>query len=639
MNYAELIEGAKFISKEEEEKRQRLERFSQFFNRVNSAFAFRKVIVKVENSSLNAPAWSSANEVTFNSRMIGDLKDAQSIAGIKGLNLHELSHILFTPRSGSDLVDWVVEKKFWQAFNALEDARIERMFTTRFPSSIKWFTATILIHFVEKPDTFKTSYPLLRGRRYLPVELRARSRNEYPEQHNIPEICDIVDQYRSLVFPTDTEKGKELIERFMAILPKGKDDGSDEGSGEGGKVTLKPAGAGEESDINVIISDPFGHGQRPNEELESSIDSRPQTPKQQKQTQGRADQTEKPDDADLADQLQNNKPTIELNADQIEWDNNSDSDDSNVDSDDSNNDSDDSSSGVGKGVAELIATTLQDILDDYENAKELNNIIRQIGGLPSLQSNDSREPELDTYKSLTPDLKTVEASVAFAREIERLKAQYDPAWQRHEASGRLNVSRLLRGDDHESIFDQWNEGIEDVCEISCVIILDNSGSMTGAKASSAYKAMYAIKKALDRVGAETTVITFNDQTRTLYRVTDKASNVVRDAGTGGGTEPDEAIRRATKILAETNKPVRIFFAITDGEWNQNPNNEDAIDRMARAGVLTAFAYIPDGGDSIELTRKTTHNCEIGAVVRNPLDLINMARSIVKYAVNRRLVNR
>ena len=83
MNYIEILEGAKVMSKEEEEKRQRIERFSQFFNRVNSAFAFRKVIVKVENSPLNAPAWSSASEVTFNSRMLGDLKDAQSIAGIK----------------------------------------------------------------------------------------------------------------------------------------------------------------------------------------------------------------------------------------------------------------------------------------------------------------------------------------------------------------------------------------------------------------------------------------------------------------------------------------------------------------------------------------------------------------------------
>ena len=100
MDYGQLINAVGVDMRAEEEKRQRIERFSQFFNRVNSAFAFRKVTVKVENSAMTAPAWSSASEVTFNSKMLGDLKDAQSIAGIKGLNLHELSHILFTPRTG-----------------------------------------------------------------------------------------------------------------------------------------------------------------------------------------------------------------------------------------------------------------------------------------------------------------------------------------------------------------------------------------------------------------------------------------------------------------------------------------------------------------------------------------------------------
>ena len=335
-----------------------------------------------------------------------------------------------------------------------------------------------------------------------------------------------------------------------------------------------------------------------------------------------------------------------MNADQIEWSDDAEdsdsqsSDDADSDADaNSDSNSDDSSSGVGSDIADLISTTLQEILDNYENAKELNDIIRQIGGLPTLQSNNSVEPTLNRYNSVSPDLQTVEASVKFARELERLKAQYDPSWERHESSGRFNVNRLLRGDDRETLFDQWNEGVDDACEIECVIALDNSGSMQGAKASSAYKSMYAIKKALDRIGASTTVLTFNSDTHTLYRSTEKASNVIRDAGAGGGTDATEAIKRATKVLAESDKPVRIFFAITDGEWSSNPENEDAIDRMARAGVLTSFAYIPDGDYAPKLDRTTTHGCEIGAIVRNPLDLINMAKSIVKYAITRRLVNR
>ena len=637
-------------SHEEEEKRQRIERFSQFFNRVNSAFSFRKVIVKVENSSMSAPAWSTSNVVTFNSKQLGDLKDAKQIAGIKGLNLHELCHILYTSREGSELVDQVVEEKLWQAFNALEDQRIESFFTTKYPSTIDWFTATILIHFVENPKAFATSYPLLRGRKYLSVDLRAQSRAIYPEQENIDEICDIVDQYRTLVFPADTEKGIDLIRRFNALLPKG--DGSGEGgSGSGDKITLKPAGEGEEGDVNVVINDPFGHGQRPTEGIESNPNSRPVNPKQQKSDRDRTSKQDQSDDAEKAEKIKKpSKPTIELNIDDVEWDLGDDAGDAGDQSDDESESGDtagdqsddESESGdtAGDQIGEMIATALNEILNDYENQKELNDIIRQIGGLPTLSSNNSKEPELDRYNSLPVDPVTFQASRSFAKELERLKATFDPAWDRYESSGRFNVQRMLREDDRNSLFDQWNAGIEDATEIECVIILDNSGSMQGTKATNAYRSMYAIKRALDKIGASTTVITFNSDTRILYRATDKATNIIRDAGAGGGTDADEAIRYSTKILAESEKPVKIFFAITDGEWGGDLNSmHDQIERMARAGVLTALAYIPYGSETIAFNRDSAHRCEIGAVVHNPLDLINMAKSIVKYAITRRLVNR
>jgi von Willebrand factor type A domain len=649
MNLDDLIKGKMQaiaqnweIDQEEEEKRQRIERFSQFFNRVNSAFSFRHVTVKVENSSMSAPAWSTSNVVTFNSNQLGDLKDAKQIAGIKGLNLHELCHILYTPREGSELVDQVIEEKLWSAFNALEDQRIETLFTTKYPSTIDWFTATILIHFVENPKAFNTSYPLLRGRKYLSVDLRAQSRALYPEPQNIDEISQIVDEYRLLIFPADTEKGIDLIRRFNALLPKG--DGSGNGNGgEGGTATLKPAGEGEEGDVNVVINDPFGHGQRPTEGIESNPNSRPVSPKQQKGDRDRASKQNPQDDAEKAEEIKNSKPTIELNADQIDWDLSDDAGDLSGDADDAGNEpSDDLQSGdqAGAGVAEMIATALDEILSNHDNQKELNEIIRQIGGLPSLATNDAKEPELTRYNALPVDALTFQASRSFAKELERLKASFDPAWDRYESSGRFNVQRMLREDDRNTLFDQWNAGIEDACEIECVIALDNSGSMQGNKASKAYRSMYAIKRALDKIGASTTVITFNSETNVLYRASDKATNVIRDAGAGGGTEATDAVRYGTKILAESDKPVKIFFAITDGEWGGDLNIvHDQIERMARAGVLTALAYIPFGDERVVLDRDSAHRCEIGAVVHNPMDLINMAKLIVKYAITRRLVNR
>jgi hypothetical protein len=84
----------------------------------------------------------------------------------------------------------------------------------------------------------------------------------------------------------------------------------------------------------------------------------------------------------------------------------------------------------------------------------------------------------------------------------------------------------MRGDDLDTIFDQWSEGQDDATEIECVILLDNSGSMSGSKETSAYRAMYAIKRALDRINANTTVITFNTATNVLYRADEKATGVM-----------------------------------------------------------------------------------------------------------------
>ena len=642
-------------------KRQKLERFTQFFGRVNSAFTFRKVTVKIEDSQLSAPAWSTASEVTFNSRMIEELDSARAIAGIKGLDLHEISHILYTSREGSELFDYVRENKFFMAYNCLEDARIEFLFTSKYPSTVDWFTSTILIHFVDKPEAFNTSYPLLCGRRYLPVELRARSRNAYPHQHLVDDISDVVTQYRSLLFPADTEKGKELIAKFHDLLQQAGDggeggeggDGGDggEGEGEGGTGTerIKVSKGAGEGDTVVRISDPFGHGSRPHEGLETSAQSRPQPTRKQESDLKRALENDSVDEKELAELLKSKK-VIDVDINDVEFDDN-DADDSDSSSgadtsaDSDSNDSGDSTGGDSAGdsagdiVNTLIDNLLEDILNDADNVKELNDTLRQLGGLTSLSTNKSKEPELNRHHSLTPDADTFHASLAFGRELERLRASFDPAWDKYQSQGRIDAHRYLRGDELDTVFDQWNEGREDATEIECVIALDISGSMSGKKATNAYRAMYAIKRALDRIDANCTVITFHDSTNTLYRAKDKAGAQIRDAGTGGGTVATDAITYATKLLAETEKPVRLFVAITDGDWSGDQTvNHEAIKRMNNAGVLTALAFIPSGDENVVLDETNSHNCEIRSVVRNPIDLIGLVRSIVKYGINRRLVS-
>jgi uncharacterized protein YegL len=521
----------------------------------------------------------------------------------------------------------------WTAFNALEDQRIESFFTAKYPSTVAWFSAMILTHFKSNPEVFENSYPLLCGRRYLPVEIRKESRALYPHQDKVDEFKAIINEYRTLVFPTDTDRGLELIEQYYNLLPKSEGGNGD----ETGTPKYKAVNGDAEGGRPVKVIDPCGHGSRPNEGIESTPTSRPVPPRQQEKERDRAGS--KPEDLD--DDLP------EIKAEDIDW---SDFDDQGDKSDETSN-SDGGESGdaevtppegestAGADASEMISTMLEEILSESGIAQEINDILRVISGQPTLTSNNSQEPERARYSEISPDSVTVDASRSFGRELERLRASFDPAWDRYENSGRLSVGRYMRGDDFDTIFDQWNEGREDATDIECVIAIDHSGSMSGSKIANANRAMYAIKRALDRIDASTTVIAFSDETHLLYRASEKANSMIRDSFSGGGTTPDEAIKYATKLLAESDRKIKIFFVITDGEWyGDQTTNEDAIKRMGQSGVLTAFAYIPEKNEEVVLTAEKAHNCEIGAVVANPFDLITMARAIVKYAISRRLTN-
>ena len=630
-----FVDSAHALQAEEDERnRQRVERLTRYFSRVNSALTFRNIKVEVKHSELNAPAWSGASDIVLNSRLINDFNDGVSVANLRGLNFHELSHVLYTPRQGSEIVTWVNENNYRKAFNALEDQRIETLFTSRFPSTVDWFVVTVLTYFVKDETQFATSYPLLRGRRYLPVEVRSASRSAFPYQDKVDELCEVIDEYRTLIYPLDTERGKVLIERFHNLFDSLKDPHGN-GQGEGGNAESKTVdyndltesekellkmgnpqpSDGKEGGITVLNC-PMGHGERPTEGVESSASSRPQPVKQQKRDSERAKQLDKA----IQDEAQTSQ---------------SQSKDSQSPSEQQGG----KSAGNQKQLAQILNSAIKEVMDKSDVAKEITNIIRVVNGLPSLSSNNLEAPNKAQYKSVAPDSKTLQASSSFARELERIKTKFDPAWDKYESRGKLNAQRFMRGDDLDTVFDTWNEGREDATEIETVIILDNSGSMNGHKATQAYRAMYAIKHSLDRIGAKCSVIVFNSYTTTLYEAHEKVGNSIRDCGTTGGTDPEYAVRYATKLLAESDKPVKLFFAITDGEWSNTKVCDDEIKKLSRAGVLTAFAYIPESHEErVVLDHEKAHFCNVASVIHNPFDLVGMARTIVKNAIGSRVAS-
>ena len=625
----ELLDNHKLIL---EKQQQRLERLVQVFSRVNSVLALRPIKVQAVQSSHSSPAWSTATSVFFNSNVIGNVTTPDNIIELKGLDFHELAHILYTPRSGSAVLQEVQQRDLQWAFNALEDQRIEMLLCGRYPSIVLWLTAVVSRYFVKNPQTFVTSYPLLRGRRYLPIELRAESRKSFTSPEIVDELSSIIDEYTDLTFgyDTDTDHVVSLIQRYNDLLRQ---------------VEQK------QKPTCPLFPKPFGHGDREVELIPTDNTSRPLSPKKQKNDKDKSEQVNKGDDS-------TEKPSSPTPSDSDDrggcgfdddsddkggcgFGDDSDDSDSGDDSQTNNGTKSDtetsSTAGSESSPQEVIEDLLQKLYDEaisHKNiATEIEDLLRQINDKPSLQNISTSNLEKQKYQDDVVDSQTVSISRSFGRELERMKSNADPSWDKRLSAGKLNSLRAMRGDDRHTVYDQWNSGRAEATDIECVVLLDISGSMAGGNIRKAYQAMWAIKRSLDKIDASTTVITFNTEAQSLYQSTEKAGTTIRNAGCAGGTDPLTAIQSANNIFVSSQRNNKILIVITDGDWFAPTESEKIIEKMKRSGILTSLAYI-GYSESVD-----SHKCEIATAIETAGGLVQLARNIVKTAIHRQLAQR
>jgi Mg-chelatase subunit ChlD len=201
------------------------------------------------------------------------------------------------------------------------------------------------------------------------------------------------------------------------------------------------------------------------------------------------------------------------------------------------------------------------------------------------------------------------------------------------------VYRYATGGAVDEVFDRWDEGREDVVDIETVILLDNSGSMSWT-IESAHDSMWAIKRALDKVNASTTVLTFGNKSSLLYSADERATTKLKYAGSEGSTEPLKALRYARSLLANSKRAIKIVISITDGYWWGGDECDETLKYLRKAGVLTALAYVsnPDHYRPGETTTIDTHGCAVAVNVTNGKDLFTLARQMVKVGVAHNLAS-
>ena len=564
----------------------------------------------VTDPSMNAPAWSDSENIWFNTSQIGELSDPEVVVGIKGLILHETAHIMLTPRSGSGLAKEVKAKDMWRAFNALEDQRIETFMTARFGSVSDWLMATIAQHLLSHPNMYPVAFPVLTGRKYLPPAVRREVRRLYENPQDVDEIANLVDEY-ILLNLGDTKvhpRALEIITRYDELVTQLQGQDPDEPWG--------PSGWNR-------IPDPNNHQHREEGEHKSSS-NKPMSKGEQDNIVGRikkamadeANATEESDDADF----DYSPPT---NAD-----------------DNAESDSDGTGASKGNDDAQVLKDLLKKQIDQVlkSRSKEIQNNIKQFNGEVELNGKPMKAPKTANHYDNVPSPTAVQAVKSFARELQLLRAQYDPGWDRRVEQGKLNVQRYATGCEVDEAFDEWNMGREDAVDIECYIAIDTSPSM-GGMMRGAYESMWAIKRSMDKIGASTTVVSFSNQTQLLYAANERASSKYRYGGMGSSTEPLKSIQYGRSVLANSKRAIKIFIVITDGYWYEDKPANDIIRHLRKAGVITALAYVSGKdweGKPYRVSEIDSHGCEVATNITDMPDLFKLAKAMVKAGIVRNL---
>jgi hypothetical protein len=618
--------GSEARSEEDQERLVQLGALCRVYEQADRVLTGDPLIVNVMPGG-PAPAWSDGAAIYINQEEITSM-DLETLTQVTGLNYHELAHHFYTPRKGTELIKWVLDNNYMEATNILEDQRIETLLVARYPSVAPYLINTCARWLGNSPDELPGVYPLVRGRRYLPVEIREAYRDAFALPELIPAIIDIVDQYRLLAFPKDYKKAQELIQRFNdeILKPfKGSDipmSGGPNGCGHRDPISKGRPEPGKDQEMDAKRAGKQGVA-------ESVYIGKPK-PKQEPANTNTPDASEQsgrmPVPQSAADALTLRSLNQEANRDTPP-------------SFTPGEGHHESKGGIPDNINDMLDRAIDDVYGNKAVQQDIKAKQRVIVGGDGKFDESNKMGKFDL--TAVPQ-ETVVMYRRFAKELERLRDECEPGWNKGVPSGRLNVQRVINGCEIDEAFDRWEEG-NDGADVEAVILVDRSGSMSSNQNDkNASLACWTIKRALEAIDAPVTVYAFDDKTEIAYKRTDRANRTHYKFIYGnGGTNPYGSLVAAEQLLMSSRKKNKMLFIITDGVFNVEKNDE-LIERISKRGILTAMTLIMDDRDMQYYTNNHNyvednfrHGAEVFGRINSARDLVPFAKSVVMGAIKKR----
>ena len=639
---------------EREQQRAKARRRSAFcalFTKVDSIIAGRDVSVRLatdnwthnKNGNSTPVAWTDGETIwvsrgRFDNLMFpsGDdfsnLQSIEALKALKGLNYHELAHVLFTPRNGHKPLPqvkalqkscdqsggWEVTTRtgnrnlvhsqdIWHSFNVLEDQRIETLFTAKWTASVPYFLTAItqfILKDMERNDQNAQKYEgladsyrnlialthvLTHGRQYLPASVRSDLRRVCVDRFGELEVSAVdalIDEYRLLLFPADGKRAVEIIKEFTLWLARFTDgEPTSLGNPTGGHEHIRDGKADAASDQRSI--------------RERIVET--STP-----ISDDDDESDQKESDDAAGSGAGSKQDDKGNHDKSDDDGSPDAGDGSDDQSDSGDPGGDGQDAPRHPDHDEIIDSLNDLLRDSTDEIQ-SDVIDTIKTMNDYEDEIiSRESQgRHAAKEFTaPSHQETQTRRRLSQSLTQLRSDAEPQWIKRVDSGRINVPALMRhqasGGVDMDIFDSWADAGDDASSIEVVILLDQSSSMWGQMASVS-GAMWVIKGACDDLEIPCSVIGYSGQHAVLLG----RDELVGTSKVGrfpcfGSTDPRGALEEAHRIFAGSDRRHKLLFSVTDGEWFNLDVSAQLVKEISNLGVHTDLIYLTHKSDTDSL---------------------------------------
>lgn len=614
-----------FQSKDEIAKR-RMRSLVTLFEKTDRILSGRPITCKLALYKTDFIAQTIGLNIEFSSS-IGPIDSEEDVVRANGINWHEYGHAMFTPvvYPYSKLGIAIRNVGGDEAFNILEDQRIESMLVALYPNMRHYLTAAFVEIIMKRteqdqhgrpitPDHSMT-YLLSHGRRFLGDDVRDAIRGLFGSPELLADFDDVIDRFRLLNLnnEVDQDKAAVLIDRWLDLmkrLPQQQQRKAQQNADaqQHSKAKVTVIDRGQEANPDKELSEKAQEGVENGDDDRSNIDEAKSSGQQGSGEDDSADQEDSDSDDGGESEQQNWRSGHGKGA------------------------------GTGKGetdhgdpeLNEAIAGVLNEIMRDPEVQADLKASRQAMNGLPPKEEITSR---IRTVQKEDTDAAGLARRIG--RKFEQIVEDQDPGWDRRVSSGRMNVQRVMSSQkyDPDTMFDQWNEGNADAASVEGGLLLDMSGSMS-YHASSLSRSAWIIKSAFDRIKSPLTVYAFESGTHVVYEATDKAQPGMFPAiSPQGGTVPHTGIVELGRRLFVSKRKKKIFIVMTDGEWSGPQVAEQYINSMNESGVITALVYLD--ARIIPVDRIDGHGCQIKASIKDLDGLVEFTNSLVKEALRRR----